>query len=106
MQASELIGCTRPQAMFWHTLSPNPANHSGGYGGVYDESSTLGQQITENFGSIERLKGIMEAMGAAVPGSGWVWLIWDRQNQAVRPLHCVCGIQPDQLTDWYPYSST
>ncbi|GJN90178.1 hypothetical protein Rhopal_003177-T1 [Rhodotorula paludigena] len=81
-------------AMFWHTLSPNPANHSGGYGGVYDESSTLGQQITENFGSIERLKGIMEAMGAAVPGSGWVWLIWDRQNQALDVITTANQLNP------------
>ncbi|XP_042453778.1 uncharacterized protein LOC122038203 isoform X2 [Zingiber officinale] len=61
--------------IFWQNLKPT--NEGGGE----PPHSTLGWAIDTNFGSLEALIQKMNAEGAALQGSGWVWLALDKGNK-------------------------
>ncbi|KAI3870407.1 hypothetical protein MKX03_008415 [Papaver bracteatum] len=68
-------------AIFWKNLIP--VNEGGGV----PPFGALGAAIDTNFGSLERLVQIINAEGAALQGSGWVWLGLDKEmKRLVDPL--------------------
>ncbi|KAH6802223.1 manganese superoxide dismutase 1 [Perilla frutescens var. frutescens] len=60
-------------SIFWKNLAPPRVG-----GGAHPRDS-LGWAIDNNFGSIEALIQKMSAEGAALQGSGWVWLGLDKE---------------------------
>ncbi|KAL7146717.1 hypothetical protein ABFS83_06G060200 [Erythranthe nasuta] len=60
-------------SIFWKNLAPISE------GGGEPPKSTLGMAIDNNFGSLEALIQKMNAEGAALQGSGWVWLGLDKE---------------------------
>ncbi|XP_057483112.1 superoxide dismutase [Mn], mitochondrial-like [Actinidia eriantha] len=59
--------------VFWKNLAPVRE------GGGEPPKGSLGSAIDTNFGSLEALIQKMNAVGAAVQGSGWVWLGVDKE---------------------------
>eukprot|EP00249_Psilotum_nudum_P003625 c17090_g1_i1 orf=366-1061(+) len=55
-------------SIFWKNLAPTKE------GGGEPPVSVLASAIDDEFGSLDNLKSIMSTLGAAVQGSGWVWL--------------------------------
>ncbi|KAG7576782.1 Manganese/iron superoxide dismutase C-terminal [Arabidopsis thaliana x Arabidopsis arenosa] len=60
-------------SIFWKNLAP--VNEGGGE----PPKGSLGSAIDTHFGSLEGLVKKMSAEGAAVQGSGWVWLGLDKE---------------------------
>ncbi|CAA7041454.1 unnamed protein product [Microthlaspi erraticum] len=60
-------------SIFWKNLAP--VNQGGGE----PPKGSLGSAIDAHFGSLEGLVKKMSAEGAAVQGSGWVWLSLDKE---------------------------
>ncbi|KAL1187889.1 Superoxide dismutase [Mn] 1 [Cardamine amara subsp. amara] len=60
-------------SIFWKNLAP--INEGGGE----PPKGSLGSAIDTHFGSLEGLVKKMSAEGAAVQGSGWVWLGLDKE---------------------------
>lgn len=64
---------------YWHCMSPL----GGG-----EPSDSLGEAVTQNFGSFRRLKQEFELAGRRLLGSGWVWLVADGAGElAVRATY-------------------
>ncbi len=57
---------------YWHCLSPN----GGG-----EPSGTLAAQIDQTFGSFSAFKDQFTQAAIATFGSGWAWLVQDKQGQ-------------------------
>ncbi|KAK1409282.1 hypothetical protein QVD17_35808 [Tagetes erecta] len=60
-------------SIFWKNLAPVRE------GGGEPPHGSLGWAIDQHFGSMEKLTAKMNAEGAAVQGSGWVWLAVDKE---------------------------
>nr|GMC94321.1 superoxide dismutase [Mn], mitochondrial [Ipomoea batatas] len=60
-------------SIFWKNLAPTRE------GGGEPPKSSLGWEIDNHFGSLDALIQKMSAEGAAVQGSGWVWLGLDKE---------------------------
>ncbi|KAL8218074.1 hypothetical protein R6Q57_021447 [Mikania cordata] len=60
-------------SIFWKNLAPIKE------GGGEPPHGSLGWLIDESFGSVQKLIAKMNAEGAAVQGSGWVWLAVDKE---------------------------
>ncbi|KAI5346694.1 hypothetical protein L3X38_014573 [Prunus dulcis] len=60
-------------SIFWKNLTPV------GQGGGEPPHGSLGWAIDTNFGSMEALVQKINAEGAALQGSGWVWLALDKE---------------------------
>ncbi|CAH1438817.1 unnamed protein product [Lactuca virosa] len=60
-------------SIFWKNLAPTSE------GGGEAPHGSLGWAIDQHFGSMEKLIAKMNAEGAAVQGSGWVWLAVDKE---------------------------
>ncbi|XP_071732724.1 superoxide dismutase [Mn], mitochondrial [Rutidosis leptorrhynchoides] len=60
-------------SIFWKNLAPIKE------GGGEPPHGSLGWAIDNNYGSLEKLIAMMNAEGAAVQGSGWVWLALDKE---------------------------
>ncbi|KAH0979355.1 hypothetical protein GBA52_006532 [Prunus armeniaca] len=60
-------------SIFWKNLTP--VSHGGGE----PPHGSLGWAIDTNFGSMEALVQKINAEGAALQGSGWVWLALDKE---------------------------
>jgi Fe-Mn family superoxide dismutase len=60
-------------SIFWQNLAPVRE------GGGEPPNSSLGGAIDNHFGSLEALIAKMNAEGAALQGSGWVWLGLDKE---------------------------
>ncbi len=56
--------------IFWESMSPTKEIDEG-----------LNQEITETFGSIEKFKELFNQAAATHFGSGWAWLVRNKQNQ-------------------------
>nr|XP_019705854.1 superoxide dismutase [Mn], mitochondrial-like isoform X1 [Elaeis guineensis] len=65
-------------SIFWQNLKP--VNEGGGE----PPHSTLGWAIDTDFGSLEALVQKMNAEGAALQGSGWVWLALDKELKKLK----------------------
>lgn len=72
-------------SVFWKNLAPVHA------GGGEPPRSSLGWAIDSNFGSLDALIHKMSAEGAALQGSGWVWLGLDSELK-----HLVVETTPNQ----------
>ncbi|KAJ8764177.1 hypothetical protein K2173_005102 [Erythroxylum novogranatense] len=62
-------------SIFWKNLAPTSE------GGGEPPHGSLGWAIDSNFGSLEKLILKMNAEGAALQGSGWVWLGADKESK-------------------------
>jgi superoxide dismutase, Fe-Mn family len=69
-------------SFFWNNLAP------AGKGGGGEPSGDLAKLITERFGSLVNLKTAMNAGGAGVQGSGWVWLGYNKATSKVEVAAC------------------
>lgn len=60
--------------LFWENLAPKNA------GGGEPPSGALGKAINDTYGSVDSLKEKMNAALAGIQGSGWAWLVKDKQT--------------------------
>ncbi|KAI3800020.1 hypothetical protein L1987_35327 [Smallanthus sonchifolius] len=65
--------CHVNHSIFWKNLAPTRE------GGGEPQHGSLGWAIDQHYGSMEKLIAKMNAEGAAVQGSGWVWLAVDKE---------------------------
>jgi Fe-Mn family superoxide dismutase len=61
-------------AFFWQIMSPDGGGEPGG---------SLGDAITEAFGSFDEFKEKFKAAGVGQFGSGWAWLVKDGDGVAI-----------------------
>ncbi|KAL4189937.1 hypothetical protein AMTRI_Chr08g209560 [Amborella trichopoda] len=64
-------------SIFWKNLAP--VNEGGGE----PPKGPLGLAVEEHFGSLEELIKKMNVQGAALQGSGWVWLALDKETKTL-----------------------
>ncbi|EYU46013.1 hypothetical protein ABFS82_04G081200 [Erythranthe guttata] len=64
-------------SIFWKNLAPVSE------GGGVPPKGRLGSAIDEQFGSLEALIQKMNTHGAALQGSGWVWLALDKESKRI-----------------------
>ncbi|KAL8793549.1 MAG: hypothetical protein Q9195_003811 [Heterodermia aff. obscurata] len=64
-------------SLFWENLAPAK---SGGGG---EPTGALGQAVKGAYGGLEGLKKVMNAKLAGIQGSGWAWLVKDKETGAV-----------------------
>lgn len=60
--------------LFWENLAPSNA------GGGEPPSGALAQAIDSTYGSLEEFKNKMNTALAGIQGSGWAWLVKDKQT--------------------------
>jgi Fe-Mn family superoxide dismutase len=61
-------------SLFWNALSPKGGGLPVG---------ALGEAIARGFGSFEDFRTRFEAVGAALSGAGWLWLVKNRSGLAI-----------------------
>lgn len=54
-----------------------------GSGGGEPPSGKLGKEIQETFGGVENLKRVMNTKLAGIQGSGWAWLVKDKETGGI-----------------------
>ena len=64
-------------SLFWENLAPK--NQGGGE----PPSGKLGEKIKETFGGVEELKKVMNTKLAGIQGSGWAWLVKDKETGGI-----------------------
>ncbi len=64
-------------SLFWENLAPK------GSGGGEPPSGKLGKEIEATFGGVENLKKVMNTKLAGIQGSGWAWLVKDKETGGV-----------------------
>jgi len=69
-------------SIFWENLAP-PAAGGGG-----EPAGELKRLVDERFGSFGAMKAAMNAAGAGVQGSGWVWLGYNKAAGKVELASC------------------
>lgn len=80
-------------SIFWENLAP---------GGASEPSGDLKAKIEAAFGDFQTFKTAFNAQTAAVQGSGWGWLAYDKPADAVKivtmanqdPLEATTGLKP------------
>lgn len=60
--------------LFWENLAPKSA------GGGEPPAGALSKAIDESFGSLDEFKTKMNGALAGIQGSGWAWLVKDKQT--------------------------
>lgn len=65
-------------SLFWENLAPK------GKGGGGEPEGKLGQAVKQAYGGLEGLKKVMNAKLAGVQGSGWAWLVKDKETGALQ----------------------
>lgn len=60
--------------LFWENLAPSKA------GGGEPPSGALAQAIDSTYGSLDEFKNKMNTALAGIQGSGWAWLVKDKQT--------------------------
>ncbi|KAL2866547.1 uncharacterized protein BJX67DRAFT_372496 [Aspergillus lucknowensis] len=60
--------------LFWENLAPKSA------GGGAPPSGALAKALNDNYGSLENFQGQMNTVLAGIQGSGWAWLVQDKQT--------------------------
>lgn len=66
-------------SLFWENLAPK--NQGGGE--PPSESGELGKAISLAYGGVEGLKKVMNTKLAGIQGSGWAWLVKDKETGAL-----------------------
>ncbi|KAL3479126.1 hypothetical protein BJX99DRAFT_245151 [Aspergillus californicus] len=72
--------------LFWENLAPKNA------GGGEPPSGALSKAINESFGSLEKFQGQMNTALAGIQGSGWAWLVQDKQTGSIAIKSYAHGI--------------
>jgi len=83
-------------SLFW--LNMSPPQDKGGVGGVLKDGP-LKELIDRDFGGVEKLKGQLNAETAAIQGSGWGWLGY---NKAADRLEIATTPNQDPLLHLTP----
>ncbi|KAG9013560.1 hypothetical protein FRB90_005915 [Tulasnella sp. 427] len=68
-------------SLFWKNLSPIPSK--GGKGGVLSDGP-LKKAIEADFGSVDNLKNELNTQTAAIQGSGWGWLGYNKKTKRLE----------------------
>lgn len=79
--------------LFWKTLAPP----SQGGGKQPASSSPLGLQIAKQYGSVDKLIAIVNAKLASIQGSGWAFLVLNKQNGGA--LDVITTLNQDTVLD-------
>ncbi len=80
-------------SLFWECLTPGGKELKG----------ELFQEITKTYGSLDSLQKLMTAQGTTLFGSGWVWLIVNKDNK----LQVITSINQDNpIMDLAPIQGT
>jgi superoxide dismutase, Fe-Mn family len=66
--------------LFWENLAPKSS------GGGAPPTGKLADEIKSTFGGVEELKKKMNASLAAIQGSGWSWLVKDKETGSLQIL--------------------
>ena len=66
-------------SIYWTNLAPT----KNGGGQVPDKNSGLRQQIEKTWGSIEKFQEVFTNNTIAIQGSGWGWLIYDKNTNSL-----------------------
>lgn len=66
--------------LFWENLAPK------GSGGGEPPSGNLADAINSTYGSLENLKKRMNVTLAGIQGSGWGWLVKDKDTGALQVI--------------------
>lgn len=69
-------------SIFWTNLAPKKE------GGGQAPTGPLLDEINKTFGSLQNLIDQMSAKGAAIQGSGWVWLGYNKSNKRLEIETC------------------
>lgn len=64
--------------LFWENLAPK----SGG--GGEPPSGKLGETIQKTYGSLGALQKVFEQKLAGIQGSGWAWLVQDKETREIN----------------------
>ncbi|RVX70213.1 hypothetical protein B0A52_05546 [Exophiala mesophila] len=65
--------------LFWENLSP----HSSGNSDITKAAPQLYQAITQRWKTLDQFKTAFESAALAIQGSGWVWLVKDKDSNAI-----------------------
>eukprot|EP00808_Paulinella_micropora_P029342 g15366.t1 len=63
-------------SFFWECMTP-------GGGGAPPANSKIAQQITKDFGSVDKMVAEFGTKAAGNFGSGWTWLVWSKGKLSV-----------------------
>jgi len=66
--------------LFWEGLSPKSTGDSN----IANSAPQLAQAIDQRWKSFENFRAAFEAIALAIQGSGWVWLVKDRESNAIE----------------------
>jgi Fe-Mn family superoxide dismutase len=66
--------------LFWEGLSPKSTGDSN----IGTSAPQLNQAINQRWKSFENFKAAFEATALAIQGSGWVWLVKDKDSNAIE----------------------
>lgn len=66
--------------LFWEGLSPKSTGDSN----IANSAPQLNQAINQRWKSFENFKEAFEATALAIQGSGWVWLVKDKDSNAIE----------------------
>jgi len=80
-------------SMFWRAMKPGAAREPGG---------RLRAAIDRDFGSVAKFKARFEEAGAALFGSGWVWLARTRQDVDRLEVVTTSGHDHPMMQDRFP----
>ena len=80
---------------FWDSLAPKAANG----GQRPDQGTEIGKKLNESFGSYDNFVAQFNAQTAAIQGSGWGWLVYDKGSKSVRYQ---ASFNQDLITDVAP----
>jgi len=64
-------------SLFWENLAPKSA------GGGEPPKGKLGAVIKDSYGSLENLQKLFQQKLAVIQGSGWAWLVKDKESGAI-----------------------
>lgn len=64
-------------SLFWENLAPKSA------GGGEPPQGKLGAAIKDSYGSLENLQKNFQQKLAGIQGSGWAWLVKDKETGAI-----------------------
>ena len=65
-------------SLFWENLAPKSS------GGGEPPSGKLGTAVDQAYGGLENLKKLMNTKLAGIQGSGWAWLVKDKETGALQ----------------------
>ncbi|RSH91416.1 hypothetical protein EHS25_009715 [Saitozyma podzolica] len=85
-------------SLFWKNLAPSSSSST-----KPSSAPTLLKQIEADFGSLDKFKEQFNAKTAAIQGSGWGWLGWNKDSNV---LEIVTTANQDPLLWWDPGDSS